>query len=236
VDEAALERQLAGQMLDQRLATMKAHDEAFDRQEFLKRAQGIVVGMAAACRKGSLDDQAGEIFEGRFAAWKAGFIDTPYAHELAGENLTVNGLTIAGVGLGLMLNAIINEVNPDNATYDAITVRVDAESDAEEPFTEYWIFIRRVADGATAAPQTGQCPNCGAPLSLNAMGACDYCGADLALHADSTWALAEITNVQLPPADTERLPTGWSIPAVRQRLKSWRPQGQPQEWITEATG
>ncbi len=63
---------------------------------------------------------------------------------------------------------------------------------------QYWIFIRRVGDGAVGAPQTGECPNCGAPLSLNPEGACVYCGAALAIHADSTWALAEITNVQLP--------------------------------------
>jgi hypothetical protein len=198
MDEAALERQVAGQVLDQRLATLKAHDQAFDRQEFLERAQGIVIAMAVACRKGSLDDQAGDIFEGRFAAWKAGFMATPYAQELAGENLTIQGMTIAALGLGINLNAIINEANLDNATYDAITVRVDAASDSGQPFTEYWIFIRRVADSADAAPQTGQCPNCGAPLSLNSAGACVYCGAALALHADSTWTVAEITNIQLP--------------------------------------
>jgi len=197
--ETALEQQLAGQVLNQRLAALRAHDQAFDRQEFLERVQGIVLALAAACRKGNLDGLADDIFEGRFAAWKAGFMETPYAQELAGENLTIHGMTIAGVALGLGLNAIINEADPDNATYDAITVRVDAASDAEQPFTEYWIFLRRVADGAGgAAPQTGQCPNCGAPLSLNPMGACVYCGAALALNADSTWTLAEITNIQLP--------------------------------------
>jgi hypothetical protein len=198
VDEAALEREVAGQVLDQRLATLKANDPAFDRQEFLERVQGVVVGMAAACRKGNLDGQAADIFEGRYAAWKTGFMDTPYGQELAAENLSVRGLTLAGVALGVNLNAVINEANPDGATYDAITVRIDAASDAEEPFTEYWIFIRRVGDGAVGAPQTGECPNCGAPLSLNPEGACVYCGAALAIHADSTWALAEITSVQLP--------------------------------------
>lgn len=197
--EAALEQQLAGQVLNQRLAALSAHDQGFDRQEFLERVQGVAVAMAAACRKGSLDALQSDIFEGRFAAWKAGFLDTNYGQELSGENLTVHGMAIAGVAFGLSLNAIINQADPDNATYDAITVRVDAGSDAEQPFTEYWIFIRRVGNGASgAAPQTGQCPNCGAPLSLNPMGACVYCGAALSLHADSTWTLAEITNIQLP--------------------------------------
>lgn len=199
--EAALEQQLAGQVLTQRLAALTERDRGFDRQEFLERVQGIVAAMAAACQKGSLEALEADIFEGRYAAWKAGFLDTPYAQELAGENLTIRGITIAGVALGLGLNAIVNQADPDNASYDAITVRIDAASDAEQPFTEYWVFIRRVADGAGgAAPQTGQCPNCGAPLSLNPMGACVYCGAALALHADSAWTLAEITNIQLPLA------------------------------------
>jgi len=197
--EGTLEQQLSGQVLTQRLAALSAHDQAFDKQEFLERAQGVVLALAAGCRKGTLDALAQDIFEGRFAAWKAGFMDTPYAQELAGENLAIRGMTIAGVGLGLGLNAIINEVDPGTATYDAITVRVDASSDGEAPFTEYWIFIHRVGDGASggAAP-TGQCPNCGAPLSMNPMGACVYCGASLAVSADSTWTLAEITNIQLP--------------------------------------
>ena len=197
--EAALEQQLAGQAINQRLAALSAHDQGFDRQEFLERTQGIVVAMAAACRKGSLDALESDIFEGRFAAWKAGFLDSNYGQELSGENLAVHGMAIAGVALGLSLNAIINQADPDNATYDAITVRVDAGSDAEQPYTQYWIFIRRVGNGASAAaPQTGQCPNCGAPLSLNPMGACVYCGAALSLRADSTWTVAEITNIQLP--------------------------------------
>jgi len=199
--EAALGQQLAGQVLNQRLAALKAHDQSFDPQEFLERVQGIVQAMATASRKGNLDALSEDIFEGRFPEWKAGFMNTPYAAELAGENLKIRGMTIAGVGTGLALGSIINQASPDNATYDAITVRIDAESDGEDPFTEYWIFIRRVGDGAAgSAPQTGECPNCGAPLAMNAMGVCVYCGASLALHADSTWTLAEITNIQLPLA------------------------------------
>lgn len=197
--EAALEQQLAAQVLNQRLGALRAHDQGFDRQEFLERAQGIVVAMATACRKGSLEALQSDIFAGRFGAWKAGFMDTDYAHELSGENLTVQGLAIAGVGLGLSLDTIINQADPDGATYDAITVRVDAASENEQAFTEYWIFIRRVGGTAdSGAAQLGQCPNCGAPLSLNPLGACVYCGATLGVHADSAWTLAEITNIQLP--------------------------------------
>lgn len=199
--EAALEQQLAGQVLNQRLAALKTHDPNFDPEEFLERAQGVVQAMAAASRKGNLDALSADIFEGRFPEWKAGFMATPWAAELAGENLTIHGMTIADVGMGLALGSIINEASPDKATYDAITVRIDAESDGADPFTEFWIFIRRVGDGAAGtAPQTGECLNCGAPLSLNAMGACVYCGASLTVHADSTWTLAEITNIQLPLA------------------------------------
>lgn len=199
--EAALEQQLAGQVLNQRLAALTTRDRSFDPQEFLERVQGVAQAMAAACRKGNLDALSEDVFEGRFPEWKAGFMDTPYAAELAGENLSIHGMTIAGVGMGLALGSIINEASPDGATYDAITVRIDAQSDGEDAFTEYWIFIRRVGDGAaTSAPRTGECPNCGAPLSMNALGACVYCGASLAVHADSTWTLAEITNIQLPLA------------------------------------
>lgn len=197
--ETALEQQLAAQALNQRLAALRAQDRGFDPQEFLERAQSVVLAMAAACRKGTLDGLQEEIFEGRYATWKAGFMDTVIAQELAGENLTVDAIAVTIVSLGLSLSAIINQADPGNAAYDAITVRVDAHSDAEEPFTEYWIFIRRAGALAGApGPQTGQCPNCGAPLSPNPLGTCVYCGAALGMHADSAWTLAEITNIQLP--------------------------------------
>jgi hypothetical protein len=95
--------------------------------------------------------------------------------------------------------------------YDAITVRIDASaadyevddttankviygSRDSKPFTEYWTFIRSGAARTKAGEgaEITQCPNCGAPLSINESGICSYCKATVT-SGQFGWVLDNIT-------------------------------------------
>lgn len=89
---------------------------------------------------------------------------------------------------------------------DAITVRifaqmldytVDAQSkvvrgsnSSPRPFSEYWTFIR--GKGAKENDKdVRNCPNCGAPLSVNMAGDCTHCGGKIT-RGDFDWVLSKI--------------------------------------------
>ena len=95
--------------------------------------------------------------------------------------------------------------------YDYITVRINAAavdytvddksggivsgSKQISAFTEYWTFLRSDAIRTEADKElivSTHCPNCGAPISLNAVGKCDYCGSEVTSGRFS-WVLSEIT-------------------------------------------
>ena len=103
---------------------------------------------------------------------------------------------------------VIAKVEGD-ANFDSITVRFDAiAKDYEvddsgkmvsgdktiQPFTEFWTFIRSQAArsrvGETA--EITQCPNCGAPVSINESGICAYCKATVTT-GQFGWVLNNIT-------------------------------------------
>lgn len=58
-------------------------------------------------------------------------------------------------------------------------------------WSEYWTFIR--TRGATGRPvrTTLNCPNCGAPLQVNATGICEFCGGKIT-SGDFDWVLSRI--------------------------------------------
>jgi Tim44-like domain len=93
-----------------------------------------------------------------------------------------------------------------DAYFDAVTVRVfatglDYKVDAagkvvggdasnERPYTEYWTFVRgRGVKRAPSAEKT--CPNCGAPVKIDAAGACEHCKAKVT-SGRFDWVLSRI--------------------------------------------
>jgi hypothetical protein len=95
----------------------------------------------------------------------------------------------------------------DDAFYNAITLRIGAEghdytvdssnrvvSGSQKKlrrWTEYWTFIRN--RGAKAGPARADlnCPNCGAPLKVNAAGVCEFCKGKIT-SGEFDWVLSKI--------------------------------------------
>lgn len=105
--------------------------------------------------------------------------------------------------------------------FESLSVRIDASavdykaslvdakfisgSTAEQPFTEFWTFIRRAGTTSRggAGLIEGNCPNCGGDVSINQNAACRHCGA-LLKSGEHDWVLCEITQAaewrpELPP-------------------------------------
>ena len=96
-----------------------------------------------------------------------------------------------------------------DAFFDGVTVRLFATSldytladrdgsvvvgsrTRERAYSEYWTFIRgRAQSGGATSGEGKQCPNCGAPLTINMAGACTYCKASVS-SGEFDWVLSRI--------------------------------------------
>jgi hypothetical protein len=58
-------------------------------------------------------------------------------------------------------------------------------------WSEYWTFIRYRNAKPAAARGGLNCPNCGAPLKVNAAGICDCCGGKIT-SGEFDWVLSKI--------------------------------------------
>jgi hypothetical protein len=95
----------------------------------------------------------------------------------------------------------------EDAFYNSITLRIGAQGydytvDDEgrvvsgskqhiRRWTEYWTFIRNRKATASQARADLNCPNCGAPLKVNAAGICEFCGGKIT-SGEFDWVLSKI--------------------------------------------
>jgi hypothetical protein len=95
----------------------------------------------------------------------------------------------------------------EDAFYNAITLRIWAEGydytvDSSDKvvsgsktslrrWSEYWTFIRNRQAKPAPARADLNCPNCGAPLKVNATGICEFCGGKIT-SGDFDWVLSKI--------------------------------------------
>jgi hypothetical protein len=95
----------------------------------------------------------------------------------------------------------------DDAFYNSITLRIWAQGydytvDSAgavasgskrnlRQWSEYWTFIRNRNAKPTAARADLNCPNCGAPLKVNAAGVCEFCGGKIT-SGEFDWVLSRI--------------------------------------------
>lgn len=94
-----------------------------------------------------------------------------------------------------------------DAFYNAITLRIFAEgydytvdksgrivagsNKNLRRWSEYWTFIRYTKAKPTPARADLNCPNCGAPLKINATGICEFCGGKVT-SGEFDWVLSKI--------------------------------------------
>ena len=124
-------------------------------------------------------------------------------YERKGHRNMLDGITVG--------DATIIAAHSDSS-FDTLTVRFDAASadydiDVKsgkkvsghrdiEPWSEDWVF-QRSAQASTkpgAGTMSRKCPNCQAPISVNAEGVCEYCHTAV-MSGKYDWVLARIDQV-----------------------------------------
>jgi Tim44-like domain len=95
----------------------------------------------------------------------------------------------------------------EDSFYNAITLRIYAQGldytmdstgrivagsrDRLRKWSEYWTFIRNRKAKPADARTDLSCPNCGAPLKVNATGICEFCGGKIT-SGEFDWVLSKI--------------------------------------------
>ncbi len=180
------------------MAALQAKDPNFNEQMFLDRAQAAFFALQKAWMERNLEAARVYMSDGIYHRWK-NQIDAMIAGHKKNilDNLVIGGAQIVKA--------------QSDPNFDSLTVRLDASaadyevdennankvifgSQKEQPFTEYWTFTRSGAARTKAgeAAEVSQCPNCGAPLSINESGVCSYCKATVT-SGQFGWVLDNIT-------------------------------------------
>lgn len=184
--------------LNEDLAALQAKDPDFNEQRFLDRAQAAFFALQKSWMERNLEPARVYMSDGIYHRWKNQIDAMIAAHKKnILDNLVIGGVQIVKV--------------QSDPNFDSITVRIDASaadyevdessnnkvifgSQKDQPFTEYWTFTRSGAARTKAgeAAEVTQCPNCGAPLSINESGVCSYCKATVTT-GQFGWVLDNIT-------------------------------------------
>lgn len=184
--------------LSEDLAALQAKDPNFNQQMFLDRAQAAFFALQTAWMDRNLEPARVYMSDGIYHRWKVQIDAMIAAHKKnILDNLVIGGVTVVKV-----------QTDPN---FDSITVRIDASaadyevdetnankvvfgSHQDQPFTEYWTFTRSGSTRTKAGEgaEVTQCPNCGAPLSINESGVCSYCKATVTT-GQFGWVLDNIT-------------------------------------------
>lgn len=191
------------------LAALKAHDPGFSEQGFEDMASTAFFRIQEGWAKKDLSIARPFVSPSLLQRFQT------QINEMNGQGVTnrVERLVIGSLD-------IVEAANDGGHDYVTVKVaaaaadyyvdkegRVVAGSTDPKPFTEFWTFLRsdkvKTQKGEEIASR--HCPNCGAPISLNAVGKCDYCDSDIT-SGEFSWVLAEITqpSVWRPRAQARR--------------------------------
>lgn len=182
--------------IEEQLAAITANDPNFSEQQFLDRAQAAFFLLQKAWQDRNVDEGRAYMSPGLYMGWK-NQVDQMTAEHRKNvlEALYIQGMHIARAS--------------HDENFDNITVRVDASAkdydvndqtgkkisgdNSDTPFTEFWTFTRTA--GAKTLVTGGitekKCPNCGAPLDVNATGHCKYCN-EAVTSGKFDWVLSKI--------------------------------------------
>ena len=189
----------AASPLDAGLAAIRAHDPAFDLEEFIQQVQRVffVVEDAWGERKPELARQvmADDLWLSHRAQIQA-YSDSHKSNRL--DYLAVSNIWPVAASSDGRFDTITVRIVAASTDYDVddTTGRVLRGDTQVKPWEEDWTFRRssaaRTKEGGPSLGST--CPNCGAPLDIDLAGSCRYCKAAV-MTGDYGWVLARISQV-----------------------------------------
>jgi hypothetical protein len=184
--------------LTEDLAALQAKDPNFNQQMFLDRAQAAFFALQKSWMDRNLEPARVYMSDGIYHRWKTQIDAMIAAHKKNMlDNLVIGGVQIVKVQTDPNFDTVTVRIDASAADYevdDTTANKVIYGSRQNQNFTEYWTFIRsgsartKAGEGA----EVTQCPNCGAPLSINESGVCSYCKATVT-SGQFGWVLDNIT-------------------------------------------
>jgi len=180
------------------LAALQAKDPNFNQQMFLDRAQAAFFALQKSWMDRNLEPARVYMSDGIYHRWKTQIDAMIAAHKKNMlDNLVIGGVQIVKVQTDPNFDTVTVRVDASAADYevdDTTANKVIYGSRQNQNFTEYWTFIRSgsVRTKAGEGAEVTQCPNCGAPLSINESGVCSYCKATVT-SGQFGWVLDNIT-------------------------------------------
>jgi hypothetical protein len=184
--------------LTEDLAALQAKDPNFNQQMFLDRAQAAFFALQKAWMDRNLEPARVYMSDGIYHRWKSQIDAMIAAHKKNMlDNLVIGGVQIVKVQTDPNFDTVTVRIDASAADYevdDTTANKVIYGSRQNQNFTEYWTFIRSGSARTKAgdAAEVTQCPNCGAPLSINESGVCSYCKATVT-SGQFGWVLDNIT-------------------------------------------
>jgi hypothetical protein len=178
-------------------AALKEKDPNFNEQMFMDRVQTTFFALQKAWMEKNLEPVRVYMSDAIYHRWKMQ-VDAMASNHKKNimENLVVLGTQIVKVSSDPNFDSITVKIDASAADYevDEQTNKIVFGSKQDQPFTEYWTFIRsgsaRTKAGEVA--EVTRCPNCGAPLSISESGVCTYCKATVT-SGQFGWVLDNIT-------------------------------------------
>lgn len=204
----------------QRTAALKRDDPTFDENAFLARVEAAFrKAQSAWCAQdleplrpfvsdGVFERFALQIAEQRAAGWRQGM-----------DGLVVERPIVQSFEAGRRFDTLTLRIGftADIHRLDlASGQRISGSELPRDHFEECWTFVRRrgAKTKNAAGLIEGQCPNCGAPLSINQSAKCASCQA-LVRSGEFDWVLTEITQASEWSAEQESKVAGLAQYAQR---------------------
>lgn len=187
-------------VLPMTIEDLKKQDPAFSEEKMKEKIGNLYVRMQQCWQnktweemRTSMDDaifnQFNAQLNGLIKAGKTNYVD----------DIAVLGVELTGFGQDDkhdIVTALVRTRIKDYTVDDATGAVVSGSKTAEKFMTYEWTMIR--TKGAKSFEQTADaaknCPNCGAPLDLNATAKCQYCGAVIQ-SADFDWVIKTIKGI-----------------------------------------
>ena len=179
------------------LASLQQRDPAFQLDRFYQRVRTAFLKIQDAWCAQNLHGVRPFISDGVHERFGLQFLEQKEeAVRDRMENISVQAVQLAQLTSDNVFETAVVRIDASAVDQQVSLAdsRVLSGSGQSENFTEYWSFLRRRGVQSTDKDGLieGHCPNCGAPIELNAGARCQNCHAQLR-SGQYDWVLVQIT-------------------------------------------
>lgn len=187
-------------VLPMTIAELKEMDPAFSEEKMKEKIANLYIKMQQCWQEKAWDEMRAAMDDAIFNQFNMqlnSLIKSGRTNYM--DSITVLGVELTGFGQDEkhdIITALIRTRLKDYTVDDATGNVVSGSKTAEKFMTYEWTLVR--TKGAKSYERSENeaknCPNCGAPLDLNASAKCEYCGAVIQ-SAEFDWVIKNIKGI-----------------------------------------